>query len=350
METSVPPDALPDWPLFGLADDVRPAMAQSLAAGEAFALVTLTRVEGGAPRGPGAQMLVGETPRLSGFLSGGCVEGDVIAHARAAMAEQAPRRLIYGEGGPPDIRLVCGGRIDLLVESVTADDPAARRLLALTQARQPGLWVSDGATRACLQPGEAVDGLNEPLRRALRDRSAAPAALTVSGPVIVRAYSPAPRLLVVGGDPTALALASLGAQMDYETWLIRPKGPEAGPPLAAVRYLRGEASAALAEVGLDAWSHVAVCTHDLETDEAALVTALNSDAAYVGVLGARRRLPERLARLARAGVSDTSIRRLKAPIGLDLGGGGAKAPWEIAVAVMAEITAERTRASQAIQA
>ena len=307
---------LPDWPLFGLTDDVRPALAAARAAGRPAALVTLAEAVGGSPRPPGAQMLVTEDA-VSGFLSGGCVEGDVVLHARACLADGEPRRLVYGEGGPwPDIRLLCGARIELLVERVAPHDPAAARLLELGAARRPAVWWTDGARRLVTAGGEAPPAF----------------------PALGRRHAPRPRLAVVGGDPTALAVASLSQTLDFETHLVRPRGPEAPPPLPGVTYHRGEPERALDPVPLDAWTYVAVATHDLESDEAALVAALASPAAYVGVLGARRRVPERRARLLARGVPPEALARLHAPIGLDLGG---KSPWEIAVAVMAEVTAAR---------
>ena len=317
---------LPEWPLFGLAEDMRPALKAAAAAGEAAALVTLHTVEGGGPRPPGAQMLLSPTI-ASGFLSGGCVEGDVAVHAARTIEDGEPRHLVYGEGGPwPDIRLLCGARIEILVERVAPDDPCVAELLALADARRPAVWVSDGRARR-IEPG--------PNGRAPACRvRAAPFALH-------RLFEPVPRLVVVGADPIALATASLGAQAGFETTLVRPKGPLAAPPLAGVAYSRAEPDEALAAIGLDPWTAVAVATHDWDTDQAALVAALPSPAAYVGVLGARRRLPERLARLTAAGVDAASLSRLKGPIGLDLGG---KAPWEVAVSVIAEIIAERERA------
>lgn len=307
---------LPDWPTYGLAADVRPVLAEAMAAGEPVALATLYAAEGGAPRPPGAQMLVG-TRRLSGFLSGGCVEGDVAAHGLRVIETGEPMRLVYGEGSPyPDIRLLCGARIDILVERILPDDPAARRLLELTATREPCRWITDGRTRLCLAESQAA--------RELQD-------------AVTRLYAPTPRLVVVGSDPTALAIAELASRMEFETTLVRPKGPEQAPALPGVAYLRQEADEALRTVGLDRWTHVAVATHDLLTDETALAAALPSEAAYVGVLGARRRIPERLARLRGLGVPESAIARLNAPIGLDLGG---KAPFEIAVAVMAQIVAE----------
>jgi xanthine dehydrogenase accessory factor len=309
-------DTLPDWPVYGLAADVRPVLAEAMAAGEPVALATLHAAFGGAPRPPGAQLRVGAT-RLSGFLSGGCVEGDVAAHARQVLATGEPARLIYGEGSPyPDIRLLCGARIDILVERILPDDPAARRLLDLTRERKPARWVTDGRARACLAEDETAPALRE---------------------AVTRLYAPVPRLAVVGSDPTALAIAELASRMEFETTLIRPKGPQTPPALPGVAYMRQDADVALLAIGLDPWTHVAVATHDLLTDEAALACALPSQAAYVGVLGARRRIPERLSRLKSLGVPEAALARLKAPIGLDLGG---KAPFEIAVAVMAEIVGE----------
>jgi len=313
-------DPLPEWPIFGFADDVRPALAQALEAGHPAALVTLYAVEGGGPRPPGTQMLFAGG-QASGFLSGGCVEADVAGHAARTLADGAPRHLVYGEGGPwPDIRLLCGARIELLVERIAPDDAAAIRLIALMGARRPAVWRTDGVTRSC-------------------DAGAGPLCAVTSDPFrLVRRHDPVPRLVVVGGDPTALAIAALGAQSGMEAILVRPKGPTTPPPLAGVAYRRDPAAEVLASLTLDPWTAVAIATHDVDTDHEALGPALTSAAGYVGLLGARRRLPERLDRLRADGVAEAAISRLRAPIGLPIGG---KAPWEVAVTVIAEIMAER---------
>ena len=302
------------WPIYGLADDARPALAQALSKGPA-ALATIVALGDGGPRPVGAQMVFG-AGLISGFLSGGCIEADVEVHARACLEDGVPRRLVYGEGSPwPDIRLLCGARIEILVERISPDDAAARTLLDLAAARLPAFWVSDGERRICAEEPQV------PWPRAF-----------------ARAYDPVPRLVVIGGDPTALAIAGLGAQSGHETFLLRPKGPAAPPPLPGVAYRREALAEALAAIGLDAWTAVAVCGHDLEQDHAALMTALPSPAPYVGLLGARRRLPERIAQLKAAGLSQHALAKLRAPIGLDLGG---KAPFEVAVAVIGEVMAAR---------
>jgi xanthine dehydrogenase accessory factor len=330
-----------DWPLFGMADDVRPALARAAAANEDAVLATLTQVIGGGPRPPGSQMLIGRDS-LSGFLSGGCIEADIVAHAADVLGAGRPERLIYGEGGPfPDIRLVCGGRVEVLLERLGAGDPAVQRLLALSAERRPALWASDGEARACWAADEAPPpGPYGAIARDLANDPSARLGVEADGARIVLRYAPPRRMVVVGGDPTAMAIASLAAASGFESWLVRPKGPEAPPPLAGVRYDRRAADIALEQIGLDPWTYVAVATHDLGVDETALAVALPSAAPYVGALGARRRLPERLARLRRLGVGERDLARLRAPIGLDLGG---KAPFEIAVAVLAEVLALQLR-------
>jgi len=311
MMTDRPDDA---WPMHGLAEDARPALAQALARGPA-ALATIVALGGGGPRPVGAQMVFGDGI-VSGFLSGGCIEADVEVHADACLIDGQPRRLVYGEGSPwPDIRLLCGARIEILVEKVEPCDPAVRTLLDLAAVRAPAFWVSDGRKRLCVEePQPPWTGAFE------------------------RAYDPPPRLVVLGGDPTALAVASLGEQSGFETFLVRPKGPAAPPPLPGIVYSREAPEPALAAIGLDAWTAVAICGHDQEVDHAALMAALPSPAPYVGLLGARRRLPERIAGLKAAGLTDRDLAKLRAPIGLDLGG---KAPFEVAVAVIGEIIATR---------
>ena len=335
---------VPTWPLFGWADDVRLALAQASARGATAVLATLHAVVGGSPRPVGSQMLVcgGE---LHGFLSGGCIEGDVAQRAEEVLACGSPQRLVYGEGGPfADIRLVCGGRIEVLLERIAPNDPAVAGLLQARDERRPVLWVSDGLERLCLPsegaaptpllPGRLVTAL---------EGLAAPEVGCVSvdaGQAVALRCLPAPQVVVVGHDPIALAIASFAAQSGYDTHLIRPKGPQAPPPLPGVQYHRATVADAMAAIGLDAWTYVVIATHALEEDEEALVAALPSPAPYVGLLGAKRRLPERLVRLRARGLSDEALARLHAPIGLDIGG---KAPFEVAVAVLAEIVSELSR-------
>ncbi len=302
--------------MFGLAEDVRPALRQARQGNSPLVLATLTAVEGGGPRPPGTQMVFADGV-VAGYFSGGCVESDVADHAFACLADGDPRTLVYGAGSPwPDIRLLCGARIEIFLEKVEVDDPALESLLAAETARTPCLWVSDGRRRWCGPPDQAP----------------------AMSAAVSRAYDPVPRLVVFGSDPTAIAIATLGVHSGFATTLVRPKGPETPPPVPGLAYRRDEPDQALAAIGCDAWTAVAIATHSLELDQAALAAALPSAAGYVGLLGARRRLPERLAPLRAAGVAEEVLTRVHAPIGLDIGG---KAPWEVAVSVIGQIMALR---------
>lgn len=118
-------------PLTGIEDDMRPRMAEAVRAGRAFALATITAADGG-PRPMGSQMLVTEAD-AHGFLSGGCIEADVALHGREVLTTGIARRLVYGRGSPfIDMRLPCGGRLEVLVERIAPDDGA---LLALFRRR-----------------------------------------------------------------------------------------------------------------------------------------------------------------------------------------------------------------------
>jgi xanthine dehydrogenase accessory factor len=301
-----------DWPLWGLTDDIRSALKRALDDGPA-ALVTLTQLEGGGPRPVGSQMIVGARC-VEGFLSGGCIEADVILHARACLEKNEPKRLVYGRGSPwLDIQLLCGARIELLVEVIQPDDPAIAKLFELTDERRTAIWMSDGIHRDCMPAGSEE----------FPDAS-----------MFVRCFNPIPRLVIAGHDPVALALAGLSTQAGFDTHVFWSQGPTAPPPIPGSHYIRDRAASFLSRKFLDQWTFVAACNHDLDKDVDVLQAALKTDAAYVGVLGSRRRLPELKQRLSILGIASSDMSRLRAPIGLAL---GAKSPFEIAIEIMGEI-------------
>lgn len=298
-----------DWYPAGLEDDMRARIFACADRNEPFALATIIAAEGGGPRGLGAQMVI--TPDgMAGFLSGGCIEADVALHGRDTLVSGAPVRLVYGHGSPfVDTRLPCGGRLDILVEPIAPKDAVLDQIRAAMTERRQITLVSDGLHR------EVLDG-----DRPHADR--------------LRSYAPNQRLIVVGSDAFALAMAQQGLAQGWQVDLVRPNGPEEPPPLAVGYHRDADPGAALRRIGLDRWTAVAVSTHDAEVDQLALIEALASEAAYVGVLGSRRRLPERLKALTEAGAAPEAIARLHAPIGLKI---AARSPQEVAVSVIAEI-------------
>ena len=305
--------ALPDWPMFGLAGDMRPFLAKARLTGQTVALVTLIKAEGGGPRRPGAQMAV-TRDEVSGFLSGGCVEADIICHARDCLRDGRPRRLAYGEGSPFfDIRLLCGRRIEVLIERLGPEDAATRDLLRLTAARRDAVWISDGSERACMEAGEARQG---------------EAGIAADGKAW-KLYRPTLRFMVIGHDPAVLAMAMLASQSEFETTIVRIDGPASAPPVPRVAYRR-----TALDGKLDSRTAIVVAQHDPEADHAAVLAALRSHAAYVGLMGARHTIDAHLTRLRDSGVAPGRLAQLKAPVGLPL---GSHTPWEIAVSVIGEV-------------
>jgi xanthine dehydrogenase accessory factor len=108
-------------------------------------------------------------------------------------------------------------------------------------------------------------------------------------------------------------------------------------PLGRTSTASTPMAAALAELGSDPWTAIALLSHDAELEHEALNAALATRAGYIGALGSRRRIPERNRRLAQAGATAEDLARIRAPIGLPIGG---KSPWEIAVSILAEIVAQ----------
>lgn len=251
-------------------------------------------------------------------------------HALETLATGQPRRVVYGQGGPVDIVLPCGGSVEILLEPIDAANLAVENLLDLHARRLPAMWLTNGSEQECLAPGEAT---SSPIT--LRGSQAL---CGEPGPgddgFIYRRHDPRRRLIVVGSDPICLALIDITRAMEFDVVLLRPKGPPSPPPNFAGQYMTSPAALALDAIGLDAWTSVVVATHDPINDHDALLAALPSAAGYVGLLGARRRLKEKLAELSNAGVADRDLQRLNAPIGLDIGG---RSPWDIAISILGQV-------------
>jgi len=302
------------WRLTAPIDDIRAPLITARASGGRCAIATLVEVTGSAPRDVGAQMLITDA-EYWGFLSGGCIEADVARHAREAMAEGRARLLRYGDGSPwIDIKLACGSGITVLIEPVAADEAAAATLCDGLTARYPVLWSSDGAERIAAASDENHT-----------DRW--------DGARYTRLFTPPLRLVLIGEDGAALSSAALALEMGWDVALITPGGPDTAP-FPGIIYHRSDPASALAAIGMDRWTAIAVLSHDREDDERGLAAALQSEAFYVGAIGARARLEARISKLRVYGVSAADLGRLHAPIGLY---GFGKAPREVALSLVAEV-------------
>ncbi|HEY0341547.1 MAG TPA: XdhC family protein [Steroidobacteraceae bacterium] len=171
---------------------------------------------------------------------------------------------------------------------------------------------------------------------------------SATGPLFIEVWNPKPRLLVIGAVHTAQELVPLARAAGYAVTVIDPRtafGTAARFPNTTIRNdWPDEAVPALAP---DRRTAILTLTHDPKIDDPALEAALRSEAFYIGALGSRRTHAKRVARLAEAGFDAATINRIRGPVGLAI---GAQTPAEIAISIIAEITAVLRRAPLAQRA
>lgn len=306
-----------------------------------IALSTVVETWGSGPRRPGARMTVDAGDRIAGSVSGGCVEGAVVRTAREVIRTGKPELLRFAVANETawEVGLSCGGRISVFVERPNRD--ALRAVRKAMAARIPvSLAVvveGSGRGRSAVVTEAATMGEAEVAavgREALRQGRC----LLRDG-VFADVIQPPDSLVVVGGVHVAQTLAVLGRAVGYRVAVCDPR-PAFGSPerFPDVELVNDWPDAAFEQIGLDAGTAVATLTHDPKLDDPALAAALRSPAFYVGALGSRRTHAKRLVRLRKRGVSEADLARIAAPIGLPI---GARRPDQIALAVMAQVVAER---------
>ncbi|RMF33146.1 MAG: XdhC family protein [Alphaproteobacteria bacterium] len=309
------------------------------------ALATVIETWGSAPRPVGSQLAISGEAEIMGSVSGGCVEGAVVAEALEALEDGECRVLTYGVSDDDAfaVGLACGGTIRILLEPVGQGRGVPLDLLdeliAARSARAPVICAVNLASweRRLIRPGTdplAPDLAAEAQAAFLSDRS------RFAGDWFLAVHNPPLRMAVVGAVHIAQALMPMARIAGYDTLLIDPREAfGAAARFPGENIVHDWPDAALAEFGLDSRTAVVTLTHDPKLDDPAIVAALASDCFYLGCLGSSRTHAKRLARLAEAGVPEAEFPRIHAPIGADI---GAKSPAEIAISILAQIT-ERLR-------
>ena len=334
------------------------ALGGWVAAGRRAALATVVETRRSAPRPVGTKMALSETGAVVGAVSGGCVEGAVVAAAEGVLAGAPPQLLRYGidDGDLCDVTLPCDGEISVWVE---AYDPAGSQarfdaharnrvraaiVTALEGVPVPGvkllLTADGGAPEGTLGDSELDAAAAALAREALwserRERHAHGGAS-----LFVDVAVPPPRLIVFGAGDVAAQLTAVARLADWRPFVIDPRSRFATPERfpSAERVIAAWPEQALRELeAIDRATAICVLTHDPKLDDAALIAALASEASYIGAMGSRRAQDKRRARLLAAGVDEGQLARVAAPIGLDLGG---QTETETALSIMAEIVALR---------
>jgi xanthine dehydrogenase accessory factor len=295
-----------------------------LHAGHRVVLATVVETWGSAPRPPGALLAIRDDGQVSGSVSGGCVEDDLIDRIRNhALAGDKPEIVLYGISKEQAARfgLPCGGRLQIVLEPL-ADAAALTQLLKRIGQRELIARTLDLETGvATLSPASRKD------------------VLAFNGKTLTTIHGPRWRLLIIGAGQLSRYLAQMAMALDYNVVVCDPREEYANSwDVPDVDFDRGMPDDVIMQLDLDSHSAVVAVTHDPKLDDLALIEALKSAAFYVGALGSRLNTAKRKERLAEFDLSKGELDRLHGPVGLRI---GSKTPPEIAVAILAEMTAVR---------
>ncbi|HEV7477120.1 MAG TPA: XdhC family protein [Burkholderiales bacterium] len=298
-------------------------------AGHRVALGTIVKTWGSAPRPVGAMVAVRDDGQVTGSVSGGCVEDDLIDKVKAKLAGWTrPELFTYGVTNEEATRwgLPCGGTLQLVMEPLS-DTSGIQELLQKIGSQQlvrRRLEMDSG--RATLEPGRWQD------------------VLEFDGRVLSAVHGPRWRLVLIGAGQLTRYLAEMAHMLDYNVTVVDPREEyAAGWDVAGVPLNRGMPDDVVRELNLDGHTALIALTHDPKLDDLALMEGLKSAAFYVGAIGSKKNNDARRVRLREFDVSQDEIARLRGPVGLYI---GSKTPPEIAVAILAEMTAVRHGVSE----
>jgi len=293
-------------------------------AGHRVVLATVIRTWGSAPRPIGALSAVRGDGMVVGSVSGGCVEDDMILRVKEGrLAQDKPETTKYGVSAEEAQRfgLPCGGTLELVLEPLTATS-GLDELLSRIERHELVMRRLDMAS------GRATTGAAK-----WQDQ------LTFDGATLQTVYGPRWRLLIIGAGQLSTYLAQMAQALDYQVSICDPREEYTTTfDVPGVTLKRGMPDDVVTAMNLDGHSAVVTLTHDPKLDDMALLEALKSPAFYIGAIGSKKNNDARRERLAEFDLSQAEIARLHGPVGLKI---GSKTPPEIAVAILAEMTAIR---------
>ena len=303
--------------------------------GHRVVLGTVVRTWGSSPRPPGSLMIIRDDGQVAGSLSGGCIEDDLIDRVkRGELALRLPQATTYGASAEEAQRfgLPCGGTVQIVLEPLSAQSLLRELLAAIEQHRVVLRRLELTTGIVSLAPSTDGD------------------AVRFDGQMLQSVHGPRLRLAVIGAGQLSRYLAQMAVMLDYRVTVCDPReeyhegwlNSDSTSALQGVTLSRLMPDDLVIAMNLDAHSALVAVTHDPKLDDLALMEALKTPAFYVGALGSRRNNETRRARLRQFEVSAEEVQRLRGPVGLNLGG---LTPPEIALAIVAEMTAVRRGAA-----
>lgn len=301
------------------------AVRRWAAAGHRFTLVTVARTWGSAPRPPGAWLALRDDGLVQGSVSGGCIETDLIERVQnGEFTSTTPFLQQYGVTQEEARRygLPCGGTMELVIEpapDLTALEDLAERI---GRGQLAARTVVIGQAGNAIAAGSAGD------------------LLSWDGHTLTTVHGPAWRLLIVGAGQISTYLAQMARALDYQVFICDPRSEYAAEwNVPGTTLMSCMPDDAVIELNFDPHCAVVALTHDPKLDDMVLLEALKSPAFYVGALGSTVNSQRRRERLLQYfDLSQAEVERLHGPVGLPI---GSRTPPEIAIAVLAEMTAVR---------
>jgi xanthine dehydrogenase accessory factor len=304
-----------------------------LGEGVSVALITVLRTWGSSPRPPGSLLAIHQAGNTVGSVSGGCVEESLVAsHRHGELGGERPTLVDFGVDKIEAERLglPCGGRLELMIEILDSVDALQPLLDLMSDGQLVSRRVSLDSAEVTLQPGGG--GVE----------------FQVTENSVSKVYGPSWQLLLIGNGQVARHLARMATGLDYRVTICDPRTEFVDRnPLVGVNYSKRMPDDEVR--GLKDISRTAVVTlaHDPRQDDLGLTAAMELPVFYIGALGSSRTAEKRRARLMEIGHSKQQIARIHAPAGLSI---GSKRPAEIALSILAEITAVRNRVGAGITA
>lgn len=293
-----------------------------LKAGHPVAIATVVQTWGSAPRPIGSWLAIRGDGQVTGSVSGGCVEDDLIRRVQTEiLTRDLPEMVVYGVSQQEAARfgLPCGGTLRLLVEP--------KPELAILEAILHSISNHQITSRAVdLATGKStLDAGNRNEAFICDDR------------LMKTTYGPRWRMVIIGAGQLSLYTADFAVASDFEVIVIDPREEYAeGINREHIQFIKGMPDDVLLEIGVDSHTAVVALTHDPKLDDMALMEALKSPAFYIGALGSRINTQKRKDRLLEFDVTREQVERLHGPVGLFI---GALTPPEIAVSILAEVIA-----------
>ncbi|NQW03524.1 MAG: XdhC family protein [Acidobacteria bacterium] len=342
-------------------------MSALRASGQRFAVATVVRTTGSTPQVVGATLVLGQHEDVKsavGTLGGGCVEADAIDAARESIetgihslrAYELTEDLAWNTG------LVCGGTMWILVhrddqaltfggqdvlDELLSASAFGEPVAVVTRLAKVGGQITLLGRMAVRVDGTTLGSCGDPDTDARATHAAAAqlphgTARILKGEnedLLIEAIACRPRVVIAGGGHVALAIARQAAMLDFDVTIVEDRPEFADPsrfPDATI--LQGDVPTTLGGLAYSWNSFIVIATRGHKLDAACMLEAVKTQARYIGLLGSRRKTVLVEAMLREEGVSEERLQVIHAPVGLDLGG---RTPAEIAMSVMAEISAIR---------